>query len=319
MEGSTVRKPAAATIGVFDGVHRGHQELLKRVAAAAEALDGVAVAVTFARHPLAVLHPERCPPPLTTVEERRALFEAHGIGQVIVLDFDLAMSRLGAREFLESALLARHDLRLLVVGPDFAMGRNRSGDLATLRALGAELGFALEVVEPVAGMGGRVSSTRLRTAIAAGQVEVARELTGRDYVLVGEVIPGHGRGRSLGFPTANVKVDEGKLVPADGVYAALAVVVRPGESGVGAPAGRPAVVNIGLAPTFGDGERRVEVHLLGTETDLRGRRLAIRLVSRLRGERRFAGPGELRAQIAADVAAARAALEGRPAAPSAAG
>jgi riboflavin kinase/FMN adenylyltransferase len=319
MGGSTIRKPAAATIGVFDGVHRGHQELLKRVAAAAEALDGVAVAVTFARHPLAVLNPERCPPPLTTVEERRALFEAHGIREVIVLDFDLAMSRLGAREFLESALLARHDLRVLVVGPDFAMGRNRSGDLAALRALGAELGFALEVVEPVGGVGGRLSSTRLRTAIAAGQVEVVRELTGRDYLLAGEVVAGHGRGRALGFPTANVKVDERKLVPADGVYVALAAVVPPGESGVGAPAGQPAVVNIGLAPTFGEGERRIEVHLLDTEADLRGRRLAIRLVARLRGERRFAGADELREQIAADIAAARAVLGGRPAARSAAG
>lgn len=314
------RPRAAATIGVFDGVHRGHQALLDRVVRAAESLPGVPVAVTFARHPLAVLAPERCPEPLSTVEERRVLLRAHGIAEVIALDFDLAMSALTAREFLDRVLLRRYDLRVLVVGPDFAMGRDRRGDLAALGALGAELGFTLEVVAPVPALGGPVSSTRLRRALAAGEVGVARELLGRDYEIGGRVVSGHGRGRGLGYPTANVAVDQGKMVPADGVYAArVALVPVPAAGGdPGATAGvpwRPAVVNIGLAPTFGGTERRVEVHVLDFGGDLRGGQLLVRLAARLRGEMRFPDAGGLRTQIAADITRARVLLAEDPAGP----
>jgi riboflavin kinase/FMN adenylyltransferase len=312
------RPRAAATIGVFDGVHRGHQSLIDRVVRAARSLPGVAVAVTFARHPLAVLAPDRCPEPLSTVEERRALLRAHGIADVIALDFDRAMSALTAREFLDRVLLRRYDLRVLVVGPDFAMGRNRRGDLAALGALGAELGFTLDVVAPVPALGGPVSSTRLRRAIAEGDVGVARELLGRDYEIGGRVVSGHGRGRGLGYPTANVAVDPGKMVPADGVYAARValVPVLPAAGGdPGATAGvpwQPAAVNIGLAPTFGGTERRVEVHVLDFGGDLRGGQLFVRFVARLRGEMRFPDAGALRTQIAADIARARALLERDP-------
>jgi riboflavin kinase/FMN adenylyltransferase len=309
------RIPAAATIGVFDGVHRGHQELLKRVAAAARDLPGVAVAVTFSRHPLAVLNPARCPAPLTTVEERRALLLAQGITEVKVIEFDRAMSKLSAREFLEAVLLDRYALKVLVVGPDFAMGRDRAGDVAALAAIGSELGFRLEVVEPVAGLGGPVSSTRLRQALAAGEMDGVRELLGRHYQLAGTVVVGHGRGREIGFPTANLAIEEGKMLPGDGVYAALA--------SVGSDLNwQPAVVNVGVAPTFGEGERRVEIHLLRGadepgaslgDSDLRGRRLAVRFVARLRGEQRFPGVEALRAQIQADITAAWVHLERRPA------
>ncbi len=325
--GTTTRPPAVATIGVFDGVHRGHQALLARVVARARSCDGIPVAVTFSRHPLAVLAPERCPPPITTVEERRALIRAHGIEEVIALDFDVAMSRRTAREFLADILLERYDLRVLVVGPDFAMGHDRQGDLAALGSLGADLGFTLEVVEPIPARGGRVSSTRLRRAIAAGEVEVARELLGRDYEIGGLVVGGHGRGRDIGFATANLAPDEGKMVPADGVYAArVAPRAAPPErtspaaaveadaaprAGDAWPAGvwRPAVVNIGHAPTFGGGERRVEVHVLDFDGDLRGRHLRVRLVARLRGEMCFPDPGALAAQIGADVVRARVLLD----------
>jgi riboflavin kinase/FMN adenylyltransferase len=331
------RPPAAATIGVFDGVHRGHQELLARVSAAARNLGGRAVAVTFARHPLAVLDPGRCPAPLTTIDERRALLAASGIDDVIVLDFDLAMSRRSAREFLDLVLLERYALKVLVAGPDFAMGRDRAGDLAALTALGEEVGFTVEQVGPIVWAGESISSTRLRRALQAGEVDVARELLGRDYQLVGRVVTGHGRGRGLGFPTANLAVDEGKLLPGDGVYAALAAVGDAADEGSegrrGSPRFRSAAVNVGRAPTFGDTEeRRVEVHLLGGGGepapgvgDLTGRRLAVRFVARLRGERAFPDAEALRAQIAADVTAARdavaarvAAEEAQPASPRAA-
>jgi riboflavin kinase/FMN adenylyltransferase len=298
------RPRAAATIGVFDGVHRGHQDVLARVVAAAQSINGAAVAVTFARHPLAILDPQACPVPLSTVEERRAAIAAQGIDDVIVLDFDAAMSRLSAREFLQTALLRRYDLKVLVVGPDFAMGKDRAGDVQALHRLGDEIGFALQVAGPVIDPdGSAVSSTRLRQALAQGEVDRVRELCGREYVLTGRVVGGHGRGRELGFPTANLDVDGPKMLPGDGVYAALA---RVGE-GVHADATwRPAVINVGLAPTFGEGERRVEIHLLDAEEDLRGERLAVRFVARLRGEVRFADVAALKAQIAADVATARA-------------
>lgn len=319
------RPRAAATIGVFDGVHRGHQELLRRVVAAARVCDGVAVAVAFARHPLELLDPGRCPAPLTTAEERRALLLAQGIDEVLMLEFDRAIAKESAREFLESVLLGRYELKTLVVGPDFAMGRNRAGDVAALRALGEELGFSLEVVEPIQDLGGVVSSTRLRGALAAGLVDVARDLLGRDYVLSGTVVSGHGRGRELGFPTANVEVEERRMLPGDGVYAALARVG--GYDGPGAADSRaqtwpppdstwrPAVVNVGLAPTFGEGERRVEVHLLDQDPgpDLGGQRIEIRFVARMRGEVRFPDVAALSAQIRADVAAARALLAALPA------
>ncbi len=317
----TARPPAAATIGVFDGVHRGHQALLERVVRAARNCGGVPVVVTFARHPLAVLAPERCPAPLSTGDERRALLIANGIAEVLALDFDRAMSELTAREFLDRVLLRRYDLRVLVVGPDFAMGRGRRWDAVELVALGSELGFTVEEVSRVAALGGPVSSTRLRQAVAAGDVGLARELLGRDYMIGGTVVAGHGRGRGLGFPTANLAIEDGKMLPADGVYAAFAAR-RPAGTGAAAVPGppapgpdwlgmtaaldwRPAVVNIGRAPTFGGAERRVEVHVLDQAADLRGEWLLVRLVARLRGEMRFPDAEALVAQIAADVAMAR--------------
>jgi riboflavin kinase/FMN adenylyltransferase len=316
------RRPAAATIGVFDGVHRGHQALLARVVEAARSVGGVPVVVTFARHPLAVLAPERCPEPLTTGEERWALLTARGITEVVALDFDRAMSELTAREFLERVLLRHFDLRVLVVGPDFAMGRGRRGDRAELLTLGVELGFTVEEVTPVLALGKPISSTRLRQAIAAGDVAVARELLGRDYVINGPVVQGHGRGSGLGFATANLAVEAGKMLPADGVYAAFAArgaagagsppAVPPAEVSPAAdPDWLPAVVNIGRAPTFGGTERRVEVHVLDLTADLRGERLQVRLVARLRGEVRFPDAAALVAQIRADVDQARRILWAR--------
>jgi riboflavin kinase / FMN adenylyltransferase len=310
-----VRRPrAAVTIGVFDGVHRGHQALLAVVVAAARRIGGVPVCITFSRHPLALLNAARCPAPLSTAEERAALLKAHGMAEVIVLDFDPAIAALSAREFIARFILPRYDLRVLVAGPDFAMGHHREGDLHALAELGRELGFELEVVAPIGrAAGGRISSTELREAIRAGDLELAREFLGRDVELRGRVVSGAGRGRGLGAPTANLAVDPERLLPADGVYAGFAHVEDPGPGGSGsgvAAQDLPAVVNIGLAPTFGGQERRVEVHLLDVDRDFGGMTLRVRLVARLRDERRFPDPEALRAQIAADVTRARDLLAG---------
>jgi len=309
--GAARKRPlAAATIGVFDGVHRGHQALLARVVAAARRIGGQAVVVTFHRHPLAVLAPERCPPAVIGPEERAALLKSYGIDAVIALEFDAAVAGLSAREFLEQVLASRYNLKVLVIGPDFAMGRGRAGDARALSELGQEVGFTVEIVSPVAGQAGeRISSTQLRNAIRAGDLAAAREQLGRDLEIRGRVVSGAGRGRGLGAPTANLEVDSTRLLPADGVYAALVRVEAPGKAP--APEERPAVVNIGLAPTFGGNERRVEVHLLDLDQDLRDWMLAVRLVARLRGEQRFPDAAALKAQIAADVARARVLIAAR--------
>lgn len=317
-EPQSPRPRAAVTIGVFDGVHRGHQALLGQVVDEAQRIGGVPVCVTFSRHPLALLNAARCPAPLARVEERVALLKAHGMAEVIVLDFDPAIAALSAREFIARYILPRYDLKVLVAGPDFAMGHGREGNLPALAELGRAMGFELEVVSPIGRTaGGRISSTQLREAIRAGDLALARELLGRDVEIRGEVVSGAGRGRGLGAPTANLAVDPERLLPADGVYAGFAQVLGP-ESGGAADSGGPAVprgtaddeqlpavVNIGLAPTFGGNERRVEVHLLDFDRDLGGMALRVRLVARLRDERRFPDPEALMAQIAADVARAR--------------
>lgn len=311
--GIAKRPPAAATIGVFDGVHRGHQALLARVVAAARRIGGQAVVVTFHRHPLAVLAPDRCPPAVIGPEERAALFESYGIDAVIALEFDATVAGLSAREFLEQVIAPRYDLQVLVIGPDFAMGRGRAGDAKALTELGQELGFAVEIVSPVAGQAGeRISSTQLRNAIRAGDLAAAREQLGRDLEIRGPVVTGAGRGRGLGAPTANLALDPTRLLPADGVYAALVRVAAPG--GTPGRDERPAVVNIGLAPTFGGNERRVEVHVLDLDQDLHDCVLTVRLVARLRGELRFPDPAALKAQIAADIARARVLIAERLAA-----
>lgn len=311
------RPLAVATIGVFDGVHRGHQALLARVVAAARRIGGQAVVVTFHRHPLAVLAPDRCPPAVLGPDERAALLQSYGIDAVIGLEFDAQVAGLSAREFLEQVVAPRYDLKVLVIGPDFAMGRGRAGDSSALAELGQELGFTVEIVSPVAGQAGeRISSTELRNAIRAGDLTAAREQLGRDLEIRGRVVTGAGRGRGLGAPTANLEVDPIRLLPGDGVYAALVRVEEPGK---GPSRERPAVVNIGLAPTFGGSERRVEVHLLDLDQDLLDSVLTVRLLARLRGEIRFPDPAALKAQIAADIARARVliaerlAFEERPA------
>lgn len=280
------------SIGVFDGVHRGHRhllELLKREAARAGCVAGV---VTFCNHPRTVLNPGVSASSLTTVEERTRLLQEAGMEMVAPITFTPEVSRVTAIEFI--GLLQRYlRMRGLVVGPDFALGHNREGTPEVLRALGREMGFTVTVADFYTRAGLRVSSTAIRNALAQGDVPAASQLLGRYYALTGEVVRGVGRGDSvLGYPTANIAVDNNLALPADGIYATWAFVGQRQYQ---------AATSIGVRPTFGAGERTVEAFLLDFHGDLYHRRMRLEFVERLRDEMAFESAEALRRQIAFDV------------------
>lgn len=288
------------TVGVFDGVHLGHKQLIDRLTQEAARRRLVSGVVTFVRHPKGVLSPARRLARLTTLEERTDLLRRLGVDLVVPLTFTTEFAQLSAREFV--TLLVEHLLMEgLVIGPDFALGRNREGDLATLRALGDELGFTVEVVDPLVLEGSPVSSTAIRGALDHGDMQTTSKLLGRHFSLSGLVVGGTERGHVLGFPTANIRVEADHALPSDGVYATLAHL---GERLY------RSVTNIGVRPTFDGGDRTVEVFLMDFDEDIYGRELWIELVGRLRGEAKFNSAEELSRQIAADVQEARVVLGG---------
>jgi riboflavin kinase/FMN adenylyltransferase len=258
--------------------------------------------VTFDPHPLTVVAPEHAPRLLVGIEHRLELLADAGLDVAAVISFDAAMRRRTAASFAAAVLAGALHARLVVVGEDFRFGHQRTGNVASLAELGDVHGFTTEIV-PLVGGQAPMSSTRVRGLVAAGDLAGVAEALGRPHEVRGPVVAGEGRGRLLGFPTANVAVPAGLALPPAGVYA-----VRAGPSG-GALV--PAVANLGTRPTFGGpGEETLEVHLLEPAGDLYGRVLRVAFVARLRDERRFGGPEDLAAQIGADVAAARAVLGG---------
>ncbi len=296
---------AVVTIGGFDGVHRGHQALLATLRQAAQQYALPPVVVTFDPLPRAVLQGRHEHFYLTLADEKVALLAAHGAEGVLLLAFDRALARMSGRAFIRS-LWQRLHFPCLCVGFNFAVGHGREGDVPTLRRWGEQLGYEMRVVAPVKVPGvGLVSSSRIRAALAQGRVDEAALMLGRPYRVGGPVVRGDARGRTLGFPTANVAVDVRKVLPARGVYAAWAWWdERPW----------PAVVNIGYRPTFnGERQSRVEAHVLDFEGDLYGRTLKLDFLVRLRAERAFPSVEALRAQIARDVQQAREVLRHAPA------
>ena len=283
--------PVLATIGVFDGVHRGHRGLLRTLREHAAAQGARTAAVTLRRHPITVLRPEISVPYVCSLEERLALL-GREVDLVVPLTFDRDLSLLRPAEFV-ALLRTALDLQGLVVGPDFAMGHNREGTVPVLRALGEEMDFSLHAVDALDAEGlGVISSTAVRRALDEGRVEDAARLLGRRFALSGVVERGEGRGRGLGFPTANLSVDPLLVVPGDGVYAAWAWVgdVR-----------RPAAVSIGVRPTFGGGQRAVEAHVLDFSEELYGAEVRLEFVARLRGQQAFDSADALVAQMHQDV------------------
>jgi len=286
-------------VGNFDGVHRGHRALVAAAISRARAEGGAAVVLTFDPHPARVLRPLEAPAALTTLAQKEELVAGLGIDRLAVLPFDARLAGLApaafAREVLAEALAARH----VVVGESFRFGRGRLGDARSLEALGASLGFGVEVVPPVLHRGLPISSSRVREALVRGEVSEALELLGRPHFVDGTVVRGDGRGRTLGIPTANLAPDE-QILPARGVYAARCRVA----SGTW----QPAVVNVGERPTFGGGRVTLEAHLLDFGGDLYDTRVRLAFQERLRGEERFESAGALVARIQQDIRAARALL-----------
>jgi len=286
----------AATIGVFDGVHLGHRAILERTIACARDLGRPAAALTFSVHPDRLLR-GRAPRTLQSLEHRLQAMDELGLDGAVVLEFDARLRDRSAEEFVDLYLVRALAIRRLVLGHDTAIGQDRRGDASLLRELGGRLGFTVEVVGEVCIGGVPISSTTIRSALESGDLAAARAMLGRAPSVLGRVVEGARRGRTLGFPTANLDVRE-DCVPAAGVYA---VLVRE-EARV-----HRGVCNIGLRPTFDAGPHVVvEVHLLGFSGDLYGRLLRVDFIERLRPEQRFADAAALRLQIARDIDAARA-------------
>lgn len=283
------------TVGVLDGVHRGHQQLIAGMAEAAHTVNDIAVALVFDPHPAAALGYEP-PPLLTTLEERAKLLAALGLDVLIVLPFTRALARTPAADFVEVLLQHLH-MTGLWGGPDFALGHRREGNVPFLQRLGAERGFVVHVVEPLMWEGAPVSSSRVRDALQAGDIAQATGCLGRPYRLMGTVVHGDGRGGRLGVPTANLSPSPERLVPADGIYACLAHTERLGT--------RPAAVNVGTRPTFDGHDMTVEAHLIDFGADLYGQTLALDFCTRLRDEVAFPNVDALMAQMQKDIAQAR--------------
>jgi riboflavin kinase/FMN adenylyltransferase len=287
------------TLGNFDGMHLGHQAIVRRALDEARGVGGQVVVLTFHPHPIAVVAPDKAPPLLQSLRDRLARLRDLGVDVTVVQRFTPAFAALEPDAFIGQYLSSHLELLHVVVGYNVTFGRGRVGTVDTLQALGARYGFAVDAVGPVTVGEAQVSSTALRQLIAAGDVRRAGELLGRPYTIRGRVVRGEQRGRTLGFPTANLHQRTGLLLPADGVYAVRALLD-----------GRtvPAVLNVGVRPTFGELRRTVEAFLLDFDGDLYGRWLTLELVERLRGERRFAGVDALRQAITADVARTREVL-----------
>lgn len=284
------------TIGVFDGVHRGHREIIRKLTAGAQEAGAPAVVLTFDPHPAVVLGggEVKC---LTTPDERAGLLAALGVAAVITQPFDLALAGLSAREFM-SQLRSHLGLKQLLIGYDFALGKGREGNAARLSELGVEMGYRLEVVPAVSDESGVISSTEIRKLVAVGNVAEAAKLLGHPYGLHGPVIHGDGRGRALGIPTANIDYPRIKIIPPNGIYACWAYI---GQEKF------PAMVNIGINPTFTPEKQipNVEAYLLDFDRDLYGRDLRLEFVDRLRDEVRFSSVAALLEQIRQDVARGR--------------
>ena len=296
--------PSVVTIGVFDGVHRGHRTIIGTAVRAASEAGLRTVAVTFDPHPSAVVRPEAVPPLLQPVDERITLLADTGVDVVLVLPFTRDLAALTPEAFVRRVLAGVLRTRHVVVGENFRFGNRAAGDVAMLAALGEDHGFGTEAVPLLALDGDAISSTQVREHLEGGDVAWAAAALGRPWTYTGEVVRGDGRGRTIGIPTANVVAPADVLRPGGGVYAARAE--HAGDTW-------DAVVNVGTRPTFDGTTATVEAHLLDAseepeDLDLYGQRLRLAFRARLRDERRFDGPDELVAQIRADIDAARAHL-----------
>lgn len=295
-----------ATVGTFDGVHRGHQHVLERLRRRASALELPTLVVTFEPHPLEIVRPNDAPLRLTVREEKLVALAGCGVDYVAEISFTPAFRALTAETFIRRVLVDRYRLRELLIGHDHGFGRGREGDAELVESIAATAGFTFEVVDAVAlASGGRLSSSVIREAVATGDLVTAERGLGRPYEVFGRVSSGAGRGRLLGFPTINLSLPSPrKLLPPVGVYA-VRVICAAGTFG--------GMMNLGPRPTFGDQGVRLEVHVFEAEGDWYGRPVSVQFVKRLRETMKFSGPEALRAQLESDAVNARRALTVVPA------
>ncbi len=297
-----VSRPLASrsvvTIGNFDGVHRGHRELFQRVCRHAREERATSVVVTFAPHPLQLLRPDRAPQLITTPEQKRALIAESDLDLLLVIPFTPAFAEMSADSFVRDILVAGLGMVHLVIGHDYAFGRNREGNEQLLTRLADTLGFVVESLDPVGDGELIFSSSEVRRLVRLGEVAAAAPILGRYHRISGQVVHGREIGRSLGFPTANIST-ENQLIPADGVYAVWVEAL--GELHQGA-------CSIGTNPTFAGGDRTIEAFLFDFNAPLYGEEISIQFAGRLRGLVRFDNPSDLKEQIARDVATARTVL-----------
>jgi riboflavin kinase/FMN adenylyltransferase len=290
---------AVVTIGNFDGVHIGHQALFYEVIEKANAIDGTSVAITFEPHPLRVLKRSASPPLITIFEQKVELIERSGMDVLVSIPFTLDFAAISAQRFVEDLLVRRIGTKAIVVGEDYAFGKNREGDIALLNSMGPELGFEVIVtgmIRTVQGTPDRISSTAIRELVQAGEMQQAGRMLGRHFQIRGTVVAGRDRGgKLLGFPTANLKLEDA-LCPRTGIYAVTVEIQGRLLQGV---------ANIGYSPTFADMQFTVEVHILDFDETIYGHRLRVNFIKRIRDEIKFSSLEALKAQIAADTHAAR--------------
>ncbi len=286
-----ILRSTVLTLGVFDGLHLGHQKIMEQVVSRARAIRAVPTAITFDPHPRSVLYPENAPPLLQTLDQRLANFEVLGIKQAIVIRFDGKFAARDAEGFLRDIVFERLQAREVYLGKGFAFGKNRGGNIELLKKLSAELGFFADEVDEVTLRGARISSSKIRELLAAGRINLARRMLGRPYGVEGQIVRGFERGRTIGFPTANLK-PVNRVIPQYGVYATATLI---------GDIWRKSVTNVGVRPTFaGDKEPSIETYVFDFDGDLYGDVLRVRFLHRIRDERKFNGIEELKAQIAKD-------------------
>ncbi len=288
-------KAAVITIGNFDGVHIGHQALFHEVIERADAIDGTSIAMTFEPHPIRVLKKNNHPPLITLYEQKTELIERAGIDVLICIPFTLEFASLPAEAFIKDLLVAKIGMQAIIVGEDYTFGKNREGDLTVLKSYASQMGYEVIVADWIKSprnVSDRISSTKIRELVMAGEVEPARKMLGRHYQIRGLVVKGRDRGaRLLGVPTANIKLQD-ELCPKTGIYA---VTVDYNNRLY------KSVANIGYSPTFDDNEFTVEVHLLDFAENIYGEKIRINFIQRIRNEKKFANISELKEQIKQDI------------------
>jgi len=295
-ENANIMRPTVLTLGVFDGLHLGHQRIMQTVVDRAKAVGAVATAITFDPHPRAVLHPESAPPLLQTLDQRLANFQVLGLEQAIVIPFDKEFAAQPAEDFLSDIIRDRLHAKEVYLGKGFAFGKDRGGNIELLRAMSEKLGFVADEVDEVQIHGQRISSSKIRKLLDAGHINLARRMLGRPYGVEGVIIRGNRRGHTIGFPTANLK-PHNRVIPRYGVYATASLI--DGKW-------RKSITNIGVRPTFeNDAEPSIESYIFDFDGDLYGDVLRVRFLHRIRDERKFNGIDELKAQIEKDSRRAR--------------